>query len=173
MAIHRPRGPGGGQKTFMACCRWKKWVWRIRKKNPLELVSMFLFDVQDGVWEGFTQERLMAIKRVNPSDVIGVAQALPANLGSWGKRYPALVERLVTTTYDDGTRRTVSRPTIEYRNGAWVFTLTEPDTALMIQAELDTPDDWLMALEGLLNAPNPPWQHCPWLTPKPPRKGKK
>lgn len=133
---------------------------------------MFLFDNQCGVWNGFTQERLMAIKRVNATDVLGVATALPTNLGSWGKRYPLLVERLVTTTYEDGTRRTKSRPSIEYGNGCWVITLTEPDTALMIQAELDAPDDWLMCLEGLLAAPNPPWQHCPWLKPKPARKAK-
>lgn len=173
MGLRRPKGCGKGQKTFLAHYRWKKWVFRVRFREPLELVSMFLFNVQEGVWEGFTQERLMAIKRVNPSDVIGVAQALPANLGTWGKRYPLLVERCVTTTYDDGTRRSVSRPTIEYRNGSWVITLTEPDSALMIQAEMDTPDDWLMCLEGLLAAPNPPWQHCPWLTVKPARRGKK
>lgn len=173
MALSRAKHFQAGQKTFMACHRWKKWVFRYRRRLPLELVSMFLFDRQSGVWYGFTEANLMGIKRVNASDVIGVKSALPANLGTWGARYPNLVERLVTTTYEDGTRRTPSRPTVEYRNGCWVVTLPEPDTALMIQMELDTPDDWLMCLEGLLTAPNPPWQHCPWLTPKPARKAKK
>lgn len=173
MPLRRAKHFQGGQKTFLACCRWKKWVFRFRRKHPLELVSMFLFNQPEGVWYGYTEANLMAIKRVNPTDVLGVATALPANLGSWGKRYPLLVERCVTTTYEDGTRRTPSRPTIEYRNGCWVITITEPDTALMIQAEMDTPDDWLMCMEGLLAAPNPPWQHCPWLTPKPVRKAKK
>jgi len=163
----------GGQKTFMSQCRWKKWVFRAHKKRPLELVSMFLFNQPEGVWYGYTEENLMAIKRVHATDVIGVASALPQNLGSWGKRYPLLVERMVTTTYEDGTRRTKSRPSIEYGNqGSWVITLTEPDTALMIQAEMDQPDDWLMCLEGLLACPNPPWQHCPWLKAKPARKAK-
>jgi hypothetical protein len=173
MGLKRPRGPGGGAKTFLACYRWKKWVWRIRKRAPLELVSVFLFDASEGIWNGFTEGNLMAIKRVNPSDVLGVATALPANLGTWGKRYPNLVERVVVSTYEDGTRRTPSRPTLEYKQGVWVATITEPDVALMIQAELEQPDDWVMALEGLLALPSPPWQHCPWLTPKPARKGKK
>lgn len=113
------------------------------------------------------------VQRVNAAEVLVTPAEVIVSAGSWSKKLPNLVERLTCRVYDDGGPRAVGRLSWEHRDDWWCLTLTEPDAGLMIVARTETPDELLPALEGLLTAQTPPWQPCPWLKAKPPRKGKK
>jgi len=171
--LQRPKGMGK-RHSFLARYRWKQWLWIARRKKPLMLANSWVF--QEGMtrsqaWKLGREE--MAIKRVDADVVEAMVSPMPSNVGSWGKRYPNLVERCYATCYEGGKRRTPSRVSIEYKGGMWVATLVENDTGLMIQCEVESPDDLIPALEALLAAPTQPWQHCPWAKPKSSGRGKK
>jgi len=169
----RPVGCGK-QRTFLASYRWQTWAWIARKRRSCMLVGSWVFETPDVRRQNFFRKALiMAIKRVDASEVTANTSPVPSNLGSWGKRYPNLTERLYATMYEGGKRRTPSRLSLEFKNGMWVGTLVENDTGLMIQVEVESPDDLVPALEGVLAAPTQPWQHCPWAKPKSPGKSKK
>lgn len=102
-------------------------------------------------------------------DKLPVARAAGGELESTA---PYLCEHLTAMKYDDPPGlRTPGTLTVRTRNAMWVATLRDPDSGMQLQAEADTFEALLLALDALLGTPDAPWTADPYAKPKP--KGKR
>lgn len=171
------RKPPGWHKCRSAfvTSRWGRWFWLhyFSPKKCGQLCGRACLPPMSG-W-GDVQRALREawkVKRIDASVAAVTLTHVAANAGSWGKKLPLVVERLTCFRYDDGSPRTPGYVRIECRGTGWQVQYVEPDGCVQLRAEATTPDELYPLLEGLLGAPEIPWQPAPWLKPKKAGKGK-
>lgn len=146
-------GPVG---PVMASVYWRPWgrsgklMWTRRRGR---VVVSGIEVIQE--WE------MMMAKR---ADVDGLPELslLSAQYGSWQKMCPQLASWLCDGQYDDGTVKGEATITLRRNVTTITATLKVEDGGLCLRGTGDSPDDALVALELLLNAPKVPWERDPY-----------
>lgn len=91
------------------------------------------------------------LRRREPSSTSGDLLRPPLS-GEWGKVYPALVEFLSATAWDDGTNRAPGTLTVFTDGAAWKCCLADKDQGMVCFVTGPTPGDLFDSLEhGLVH----------------------
>lgn len=172
--IRRPPGWHKCRSRWIVS-RWGRWYWLhyFSAKKCGQLCGRACLPPMAG-WSDVQRalQEAWKVKRIDAAAVTATHAVTAVNAGSWGKKLPNVVERLTCIRYDDGTPRTPGYVRIECRAGGWIVQYVEPDGCVQLKAEASTPDELYPLLEGLLAAPEVPWQPAPWLKPKKSPKAK-
>jgi hypothetical protein len=137
------------------------WEWRICGVHLLACLRRCYLRWHEAVFK-LLEAEVDNLKKPSSEAALKAGTFPHADPGMWSQMYPLLAAALVESAWEDGTPKLAGRVSYTPQRGRWCVTLKAPGTGLMLEVEVECPEDAPAALEAALKLDPSPWRPDPW-----------